>query len=166
VQNAILIDDDVLTSFLPAGIDGNNQYYGSATDVTYTGVNSFVYGVHTSSYPGKVNSFSGVLPSSVLTLNSCSHKNRLMNDDDTETSFSFDLAPNPTNSGFVTIQVNGADREVQLYILDAMGQLIKSEELAKPSKLHSIDLSDLPKGLYYVQIQSGTAQSIERLIVQ
>ena len=69
------------------------------------------------------------------------------------------IYPNPTN-GNVTIQLA---KESNVCIFNAVGQIVK--RLDKVSGLQLVDLSDAPKGLYFVQIQSGSNVEIQKLIV-
>ena len=69
------------------------------------------------------------------------------------------IYPNPT-MGSVTIQLA---KESNVCIFNAMGQMVK--RLDKVSGHQLVDLSDAPKGLYYVQIQSGSNVETQKLIV-
>ena len=69
------------------------------------------------------------------------------------------IYPNPTTDN-VTIQLA---EESNVCIFNAMGQMVK--RLDKVSGHQLVDFSDAPKGLYYVQIQSGSNLETQKLIV-
>ena len=73
------------------------------------------------------------------------------------------VAPNPSN-GFVQIS-NLTNTLVSVKIRDASSKLVASQLLIENQK-SNIDLSNLPKGLYFVEIKSGVAVSIKKLIVE
>ena len=69
------------------------------------------------------------------------------------------IYPNPTN-GNVTIQLA---EESNVCIFNAVGQIVK--RLDKVSGYQLVDLSNAPKGMYFVQIQSGNNVETQKLIV-
>ena len=69
------------------------------------------------------------------------------------------IYPNPTNSN-VTIQLA---EESNVCIFNAVGQIVK--RLDKVSGYQLVDLSNAPKGMYFVQIQSGNNVETQKLIV-
>jgi hypothetical protein len=69
------------------------------------------------------------------------------------------IYPNPTH-GNVTIQLA---EESNVCIFNAVGQIVK--RLDKVSGYQLVDLSNAPKGMYFVQIQSGNNVETQKLIV-
>lgn len=59
---------------------------------------------------------------------------------------SLSLFPNPTTRSFV---VTGLDYIEHIHVLDANGRLLQSKDCCEP--IVSIDISDLPKGIYFVR---------------
>jgi len=72
------------------------------------------------------------------------------------------MYPNPTK-GEVNIQ-NASLEKATVY--NALGQLVKSFTLNSANTDHSINLSGLPKGIYYVYLISGDAASAKKVIVE
>lgn len=74
--------------------------------------------------------------------------------------------PNPTNTS-VTIEFKmGKAGAMQFSLLDATGKLIRDEsiELAAGDHQQQIDLESLPKGMYMIAINNGTAQTMHKII--
>ena len=69
------------------------------------------------------------------------------------------LYPNPTNGSF-TIELA---EESNVCIFNAVGQIVK--RLDKVSGHQLVDLSNAPKGMYFVQIQNGSNVETQKLIV-
>ena len=73
--------------------------------------------------------------------------------------------PNP-NNGLFTLERNKDD--LNIIILNVNGQVIYSKQFEKrtPHTIDHIDLSNQPKGLYFVKIQSLKTTKVEKLIIQ
>ena len=69
------------------------------------------------------------------------------------------IYPNP-NTGNFNIELA---EESNVVIYNALGQTVK--RLDKVSGYHQVDLSNAPKGIYYVRIQSGNNVETQKLIV-
>jgi hypothetical protein len=71
-------------------------------------------------------------------------------------SLSVKIYPNPANT-FINIEWNGNSREKStIRIINFTGSLVASEEKNPHAKQVKINISDLPTGLYLVNIQSGS----------
>ncbi len=70
-----------------------------------------------------------------------------------------DIYPNPTNGSF---NIELAE-ESNVTVFNALGQVVR--HLEKAAGNQQIDLSEAPKGLYFVRIQSGNNVEITKLIV-
>ena len=69
------------------------------------------------------------------------------------------IYPNPTK-GNINIQLA---EESNINIYNAFGQIVRS--MSQVSGSQQVDFSNAPKGMYYVQIQSGSKVEIQKLIV-
>jgi len=68
-----------------------------------------------------------------------------------ENSFTCSVSPNPA-SDFLDISFNRPLKKVSVSIISYTGQVVKSQDIAEMSDYYSIDISDLPKGIYLVKI--------------
>ncbi len=78
------------------------------------------------------------------------------------------LYPNPVqNDLFVQLPVEIMNHAVQLDIMNATGQTILSKSIGKAASREKIDVSILKNGLYFISIQSSTAEKqISKIIIQ
>lgn len=72
------------------------------------------------------------------------------------------LFPNPTN-GNLTITINEIRQSTQLYITNIDGKLVYNNSNINSKKLN-VDISDLAKGLYFVNIKNEFTTNIVKLI--
>lgn len=72
------------------------------------------------------------------------------------------MHPNPTK-GEVNIQNVSLEKAT---VYNALGQLVKSFTLNSANTDHSISLSGLPRGIYYVYLINGDAASAKKVIVE
>lgn len=88
---------------------------------------------------------------------------------DTATEFTrqgnnaFEIYPNPTTNGTVTVQFEGLSNGV-FTIVNTNGTTVKTGELK--SENQAIDVSDLAKGLYILRIEHEGSVSNEQFIIQ
>jgi len=76
---------------------------------------------------------------------------------------SLDVYPNPTN-GLLQITANQLEPGTQWTLLNALGQTMDQGQLT--SLLTTLDLSDMLKGQYVLQVQSKNASQAIQLVVQ
>ena len=76
---------------------------------------------------------------------------------------SLDVYPNPTN-GLLQITANQLEPGTQWTLLNALGQTMDQGQLT--SMLTTLDLSDMLKGQYVLQVQSKNASQAIQLVVQ
>lgn len=78
------------------------------------------------------------------------------------------LAPNPTN-GVVNLYLNCVEKGVaQIRVTNYLGQevwIIKDLELQAGETIQTIDLSAFSNGIYWVQLQQGTHQKIQKILL-
>ncbi|MFA6200998.1 MAG: T9SS type A sorting domain-containing protein [Bacteroidales bacterium] len=75
------------------------------------------------------------------------------------------IYPNPT-ANQAKLQLSGINKEVKLMIIDVNGRIINTQIL-KPSNNNieiAIDLTSLPRGIYYIKLQSDNLNKTEKLI--
>ena len=76
------------------------------------------------------------------------------------------IMPNPAVD-MLTIEIN-ASSGIELCIINQLGQSVKLENFIQSSQIHNINISDLPSGIYTLQIflvESGTI-SIQQLVIE
>ena len=79
----------------------------------------------------------------------------------------FLLYPNPNNGKFrLEIQnINTIGDNTELQVLNMMGRSIYSTRHLKMQKPNEIDLSGLPKGIYFLQLNTGTKTYTTKMVV-
>jgi Secretion system C-terminal sorting domain len=72
--------------------------------------------------------------------------------------------PNPS-SDFINIQFDSPlDGEVNIYIIDSQGRLIKTD-IVEPSMVDKqINLQDVPAGIYYLRLTKGKLVNVYKVI--
>ena len=79
-----------------------------------------------------------------------------------------EVYPNPNNGQFTVSLHLLADARVQLTLLDALGRQAYTENAfaASGNWRHAIDLDELPKGLYTLNIDLAGRRFARRLVIQ
>ncbi|MCE1202364.1 MAG: C25 family cysteine peptidase [Bacteroidia bacterium] len=77
------------------------------------------------------------------------------------------IHPNPAVN-VLNIQITGQAEKLSYYLLNYQGQKVYSKEQVNVNGLYSsqIDLQNLAKGVYYIRLQSGTATTVKKVVVQ
>lgn len=83
----------------------------------------------------------------------------LSNDEFNATSFN--IYPNPTDSGFVTISSTNNDA-MNVQVFDILGKQIKNETLTN----NTLNVSDLKSGIYLVKIVQNNASVTKKLVIK
>ncbi len=84
------------------------------------------------------------------------------------TTNTFSLFPNPTADILnVTLPETDSDYNSTINLFDAMGKLVlfKSENFSVTKNNAALSVSDLPSGLYFLQINNGSTQNIFRVMI-
>ena len=76
---------------------------------------------------------------------------------------SFKVFPNPSTGQF-TIQTQSIFSESYICVRDVLGRIVHSERLQFPNQ--TINISNQPKGLYFVELYFNGEKSIQKVIVQ
>ena len=81
--------------------------------------------------------------------------------------FGFTLSPNPSQ-GIFTIQITGLqNQEATLSITGIQGKTILQESINGTRTLtKKLDLSNYPKGVYFVKLQSAGQVKTEKMVIQ
>jgi len=86
---------------------------------------------------------------------------------DNTIKYSLEVFPNPTSGSF---QVNSSNFQgtTRLYVLDAMGRVLKTYYFGSAEELNSyaFNLEDLAKGIYFINIQNNTGSGNSKLILE
>jgi len=80
----------------------------------------------------------------------------------------FTVFPNPSNGSFA-IQLNGVGEndEINLYVFNTLGQQVYRQSVSEYSNLFQLDLSkELSKGIYWLQLRSGSRSNIRPIIFE
>lgn len=83
-------------------------------------------------------------------------------------SGSLGLFPNPA-SNRVSVKLDLTQANMTRFeIYDMKGQLLSTDEVQLPSGLaeHQLDVANLPNGIYFVQVQSGSSRLSKKLLIQ
>ena len=78
-------------------------------------------------------------------------------------SGSFGFFPNPS-TGLVNFEMNTSNADAELVILNSKGQEVMNSRISKGSS--QIDLSHLPKGMYFVKFTGKGSSELQKLILQ
>ncbi len=77
----------------------------------------------------------------------------------------FQVFPNPT-TGLVNIAMPQALGQVEVRIFNNLGQLLRRFDLETISNKTTIDLGNLSKGMYSVELRTGRASGVKKLVVE
>ena len=77
----------------------------------------------------------------------------------------FTIYPNPS-TGKIFLSMNGYVGKAKFTISNSMGQRIIEKEFISLYAARFIDLSNLPKGIYFIKMETGNGASIQKLLMQ
>ncbi len=75
----------------------------------------------------------------------------------------FNLFPNPANNTLNIQLKSEVNTNVMMSIFDNTGRIVYSQSISNTNQ--SIDISQIPSGIYFVKIQNNSVQQVERLII-
>ena len=78
----------------------------------------------------------------------------------------FLLYPNPAISYVNIALTNTAAKDMQVQIINQLGQLVKTTGISKGTQLIKLDISMLPKGIYAVTLRGNEVVEVKKLIVR
>jgi hypothetical protein len=74
------------------------------------------------------------------------------------------IYPNPT-SEMINIQFQtSTDKEILVYLLDAQGKLVKTDRIEVAVLNKTINLQDLPAGMYYLRLTKGKLVNVYKVV--
>ncbi|HQV77566.1 MAG TPA: T9SS type A sorting domain-containing protein [Chitinophagales bacterium] len=148
-----------------SGASATVAYRGIGDSVVINGLNpNTVYKIFFISFNSKncLNgpNYSGVANKTVRTaLNTAIHNKRI------ETEYV--LYPNPTNEGIVFVKFSKAiTEEATIEIMDVLGRRMNSQSLKQGSEIQSIDISNLAKGSYLLNVIYKGTNHVNSFIIQ
>lgn len=82
-----------------------------------------------------------------------------------ENQINVSLYPNPTNNQS-KLQISGINTQTRLTIIDIQGRIIKKERIKPTNNSINtiIDLTNQPKGIYYIKLENQTTSRVEKII--
>ncbi|TAE58129.1 MAG: T9SS C-terminal target domain-containing protein [Bacteroidetes bacterium] len=75
------------------------------------------------------------------------------------------LFPNPTNGVFYVDIRSAAESSVKVKVVNMIGQTLREAEASVGERL-TFDMSNSPKGVYFLQIGEGSERLTRRIVVQ
>ncbi len=86
-----------------------------------------------------------------------------VNDNDMS-SFNVDVYPNPA-SEFITVEFNQTEVNATVTLMNYAGIVISNQSTANANSTYVINTNDIPAGVYFVKVQSGSSISIKSVVV-
>ncbi|MBC8342438.1 MAG: T9SS type A sorting domain-containing protein, partial [Bacteroidetes bacterium] len=81
------------------------------------------------------------------------------------TNFGINIYPNPS-SGKINFDIPAALDKLEITIYNTIGQIVYAEQITSQAKsLKTIDLSEVPKGIYFVGLKSKEKQHFIKVIL-
>lgn len=118
----------------------------------------YVY-AYTFRKPGTVNYLCDNMPDRMYgTINVSQHKPST-----TSQNLDFKIYPNPVKD-HIFFENNGEFSNVEIVVFDVLGKTVIREDLTQSSIRNGVDVSNLKRGIYLVQIDNGTHSFTQKLI--
>ena len=149
-------DGTIINSSMNTGTTNEQIVYSSAPAGTY-----YVKVFSSGGFFTSANCYS-------LFVKMSGNQSRLVNTTkETSTKFSTNLSPNPANNK-ATLSYNvDEDKIMTVKMYDITGRMISSNEYASSTGLNNqtIDLNNVKKGLYFVELNDGSNVTTQKLVV-
>jgi hypothetical protein len=85
-------------------------------------------------------------------------------DENLEEPVKVTIYPNPA-SEVINIQFESStDKEISLYLLDSQGRLVKTDKIEVATINKTIDLQELPAGIYYLRLTKGKLVNVYKVV--
>jgi len=78
----------------------------------------------------------------------------------------FLLYPNPAVSNVSIALTEAAAKDLQLQVINQMGQMVKTARVSTGTQLIKLDVSQLPKGIYAVRLTGGEIVQVKKLVIR
>ena len=138
-----------VTPEYPAGI----YCYFATVDANYN--SAYPYVVGPTFYGNRTVSVVANVPDGTETL----ANNSIMN-----TDFKVTVAPNPA-SEFIAIQTPMAENDLDVYLINELGQTVKSSKIFQGSTLSIIETETIYNGIYFVKVSDGKNDKTVKVII-
>ena len=73
--------------------------------------------------------------------------------------------PNPSN-GLINLETNFEQGDVNIKIMDALGKVVYANIFKAHQNINTIDLNDLPKGVYLLEVNNEDNKYFGKVILQ
>jgi hypothetical protein len=70
--------------------------------------------------------------------------------------------PNPSN-GLFSVQLDTDSKVDQIVVMSLLGKVVHQDN--QPTQKNSIDISNLPVGIYFVEVRNGQSKVVKRIVV-
>ena len=80
-------------------------------------------------------------------------------------NLNFDIYPNPSSNGYFNIKADGNANNVQLAVYDILGKEVLKRPLDLPGKF-LLDLTEMPKGLYLLNIKTENKNEVRKIKIE
>jgi len=83
-------------------------------------------------------------------------------------NIAFEVTPNPSNGQFMINIESAEQNDFQLEIMDPSGKVILTQPITSTDKLYQeqFDFSDLPVGLYFIQLSNADGITTRKLVIE
>lgn len=81
-----------------------------------------------------------------------------------QSDISLNLYPNPANN-YIRLEIEGNQQSYEMSILDVNGKIMSQQTLYSSDNSHSISVSHLAKGIYFLRVQNSQDSQTTKLIV-
>lgn len=80
----------------------------------------------------------------------------------------YNVFPNPVATGELFVSITPTQAEITIEIYNVLGQAVKTIliEGSSGSASQKINVSDLPKGIYYLKLKTGAQEAVKKLIIE
>jgi len=80
---------------------------------------------------------------------------------------SFKIYPNPSPSIITIVYIGNSSSNVQLQIKNQLGQTLLTKTLPPQNEIYeTLDLSSFAKGIYFIELQSGEAVEVKKIVLE
>ena len=114
--------------------------------------------------------FSAIFPIKLRVINAgdaCYGKFPTALEELTEKGLSMRLFPNPNQGKFTLSLQSSSANEISLTVINAIGSTVRSEKCDINGSLQKqLDLSKLPSGFYFLQIQDGKTKQTRKFVIE
>jgi hypothetical protein len=82
--------------------------------------------------------------------------------DDSSIEKSVRIYPNPSTSGFFTVEFDNADK---IKVVNVLGVTVMEEKLSSSESKKSVDLSRYSNGVYFISLLNGSKRAEYRVVI-